>query len=102
MDAVESGARRHVQRPGVRVDSNCRKNLRIEIQNVPAGTYIVKVDGIQRGTIAGAGEIEFDTTPVAPEILLTFDPFGEVDIFQQAGSMPRVLSLTADATCIAP
>ena len=86
----------------LRTRDDCGKNLEIDIQGVPAGSYTVSVGGAVRGTITadalGNGEIDFDTTPQAGQLLLDFDPTGEIDIVQ-GSSGARVLSLTADATC---
>jgi hypothetical protein len=87
----------------VRIRKDCRQDLRIEVQDVPAGSYTVFVGGVARGTITvgalGQGQIEFDTRPGVGELLLTFDPFGEIDVVQ-AATGGLVLSLTADAACL--
>jgi hypothetical protein len=64
----------------------------VEIENLPAGDYTLRVGGVDRTTITVAdigggdfqGHAEFDTDPDQPgEILLTFDPRGQlVEIVQ--------------------
>jgi hypothetical protein len=77
-----------------RIRDDCDRDLRVEIEDLPVGTYDVLVGGVPRGTIdvvdPGLGEtegqIEFDTDVDEPgEVLLDFDPVGQtVEIFQGA------------------
>jgi hypothetical protein len=68
-----------------RVRSDCDQDFRVQIEDVPVGTYDVVVAGAVRGTISVVddgfevqGEIEFDTDPDDPhEVLLDFDPRGQ-------------------------
>ncbi|MFQ5514975.1 MAG: hypothetical protein ACE5FG_11115 [Myxococcota bacterium] len=62
-----------------RTRTDCDEDLRIEIQDVPGGDYAVCVGGLFRATLTAAssggqvqGQIEFDTSPSAGEILLNF------------------------------
>src|SRR5262249_4545944 len=86
----------------VRTQTDCSRNLEVEIQNAPVGSSTVLVDGIATGTFTtnatGQGQIEWDDTPQAGELLLNFDPTGEVDVVQ-VSSGARILTLTSDATC---
>lgn len=76
----------------LRVDDDCRRDLRVEVEDVPAGSYALFVNGIQRGTIAVAfdgvsgeneGELEFDTKPDEDELLLDFQADGAlIEIFR--------------------
>ena len=85
----------------LRTRADCGKNLEIEVQGLPKGKYPVSVGGAVRGTITvnphGSGQIEFDTTPQLGQLLLNFDPTGEIDVGTSTGAL--VLSLTADAAC---
>ena len=68
-----------------RQDSDCRQDLRVEIEDVPLGDYTLRVGGINRGTITvvnvggeNVGEIEF-SNPIEPgKELLDFDPQGQL------------------------
>jgi hypothetical protein len=72
----------------VRDKDDCSVDLKVEIENVPNGAYTIVVAGIARGTlnvVAGQGQIEFDDSPENPgEVLITFDPFGEIDVVRNA------------------
>ena len=80
-----------------RVRDDCEEDLRVEIEDLPVGSYQLLVDGIDRGTIAVAfnaaegqneGQIEFDTDPDQPdEVLLDFDPRGALLEVVQGGSV---------------
>lgn len=67
-----------------RLENDCDDDLRVEIEDVPPGTYRLTTDGIERGTFEVVlvddepeGEIEFDNDPDQPgELPLTFDPVG--------------------------
>ncbi len=79
---------------------DCDRELRIEIENVPNGSYSVLVNGIDRGTINvvdGKGRIEFENTPNSDELPITFDPFGEIDIVRDATGQ-HILSESAGCT----
>jgi hypothetical protein len=80
-----------------RVD--CQTDLRVQIEDVPVGSYDLFVGGVLRGAIAvttvlgeNQGEIEFDSDPDEPgEVLLDFDPRSVViEVFQGATSILRV------------
>lgn len=62
-----------------------RRDFKVQLGGVAAGSYTVFVDGINRGTVAapaGIGEIEFKSDPSQGELLLDFDPRGAIiDIF---------------------
>jgi hypothetical protein len=78
-----------------RQDTDCDRDFRVEIENLPAGEYKLRVAGIEQGTITVAldlgemvGHIEFDTDPDQPgEILLTFDPRGQLIEIIQDGTV---------------
>lgn len=78
-----------------RQDADCRRNFRVEVEKLALGDYDLVVGGITRGTITvqlvntdALGEIEFDTNPDQPgEILLTFDPRGQVVEVKQGGTL---------------
>jgi hypothetical protein len=60
----------------------------VEVEKLAAGAYRVAVGGIERGDInvgpRHRGKIEFDSNPEPPELLLDFDPRGEIiDITQE-------------------
>ena len=64
---------------------DCDRDLRVEIQRLPNATYDVYVGGFLRGritTVRGAGQIEFDDSPAANELPLTFDPWGDVYVLR--------------------
>src|SRR2546425_2775719 len=85
-----------------RVRTDCGRDLRVEILGAPAGNYPVLVAGTLRGTmvvgVLGQGEIEFDTSPDAGELLLDFDPAAEVDVNTPGGQL--ALSQSPDAACV--
>ena len=72
-----------------------RTDFRVEIEDLPLGTYQLHVGGIKRGDIAVTlidgeheGEIEFDTDPDDPgEVLLDFDPRGQLIEVSQGGTV---------------
>ena len=86
----------------MRTRTDCARNLEIEVEGVPAGSYTVSVGGAVRATITadalGNGQIEFDATPEAGQLVLDFDPTGEIDVAQGSNGA-HVASLTADGTC---
>ena len=68
-----------------RQESDCRQDLRVEIEDLPAGFYSLNVGGSGQGSINVTmvngelqGEIEFDTRPSTGEVLLDFDPRGQL------------------------
>ncbi|MBW2315947.1 MAG: hypothetical protein JRH10_17390 [Deltaproteobacteria bacterium] len=71
-----------------RTRDDCDRDFRVEVEEVPEGTYELLVGGISRGTLEvvfdassgeNEGQIEFDTDPDDPgELLLDFDPVGQV------------------------
>jgi hypothetical protein len=77
-----------------RVRDDCDRDFRVEIEDLPLGSYDLLVDGTNRGTITVVdtgleieGEIEFDTDPDEPgEVLLTFDPGGKLVEIEQGGT----------------
>jgi hypothetical protein len=82
-----------------RQETDCDRDFRVEIEDLPVGDYELLVGGIVRGTItvqlvAGEeeGEIEFDNDPDQPgEVLLTFDPRGQlVEVRQGATTFLNV------------
>jgi hypothetical protein len=80
------------------VAKNGDQTLGIEIEGVPAGSYGVFVDGVQRGTIdasTGSGSIEFATNPDAGQVALDFDPVGAAIEIRMGGEL--VFSGTSDA-----
>ncbi|MBI5505185.1 MAG: hypothetical protein HY899_10320 [Deltaproteobacteria bacterium] len=75
-----------------RLDDTCDADLRVEIEDVALGTYELWAGGELRGTfdvidVAGEnqGEIEFETSPSAGQLPLTFDPRGQNVEVQQGG-----------------
>ena len=77
-----------------RVKDDCDRDLEVEAEDVPVGTYEVWVGGVLRGSLDVAddgfgkieGEIEFDTDPDEPgEVLLDFDPAGQTVEVRQGG-----------------
>ena len=77
-----------------RVRDDCDEDFRVEIEDLPLGTYTLEVGGLAVGTIAvtvvdgeAEGEIEFDTDPDEPgEVLLDFDPRGALIRILQTGT----------------
>lgn len=68
-----------------RTRDDCEQDFQVEIEDVPLGSYELRVDGVLRGTItvvdnAGdiEGEIEFDTDPDGSALPLDFDPNGKL------------------------
>lgn len=68
-----------------RVRDDCESDFRVEIENLPVGSYDLLVGGVVRGAIdvqlVGGelvGEIEFDTDPSGGEVQLDFDPRGQL------------------------
>lgn len=77
-----------------RVDSSGRIRFDVEIEDVPVGSYTLRIAGVVRGTIrvlstaSGIqGEIEFSTRQDPGELPLTFDPRGQViEVFNAGGT----------------
>lgn len=77
-----------------RLRDDCQRDLRVEIEGLPAGAYMVRVGGIARGTITvvtgpeNEGQLQFDTDPDEPgELLLDFDPLGALIEVEQGGTV---------------
>lgn len=79
----------------MRTRDDCDRDFEVEIEDVPAGAYQLRVGGIARGTITAVfdptrgrvrGEIEFDSDDDEPtELPLTFDPRGQsIQVFSGA------------------
>jgi len=79
----------------MRTRDDCDRDFEVEIEDVDAGSYQLRVGGIVRGTIVAAfdpargrvrGEIEFDTdSDEATELPLDFAPLGQsIEIFAGA------------------
>lgn len=81
----------------IRTRDDCDRDFRVEIEDVPEGSYELLVGGVLRGTIQVAfdpstgeneGQIEFDTDPDDPgELLLDFDPVGQSLEIVQGGTV---------------
>ena len=69
----------------LRIDDRARKHFSVEVENVPAGTYSLRVDGVDvadivvQATAGGTkGEVEFTSgDDDSDELPLTFDPAGK-------------------------
>lgn len=69
-----------------RVDVDCDRSFSVEIEDVPVGSYDVRVDGVVRGSLTVAfdgvqnrGEVEFETDPDEPgDVLLNFATDGKL------------------------
>lgn len=78
-----------------RAEVDCDADFRVEIEDLPLGDYELLVGGVNRGTITVVlvlgepeGELEFDTDPDQPgEVLLTFDPLGQLVEVVQGGTV---------------
>lgn len=76
--------------------NDCRADFRVEIEDVPAGTYTLRVGGEVVGSFAAVstaggvrGEIDFDDEVNDPgELPLTFDPRGKHVEVLNAGGTP--------------
>lgn len=78
-----------------------RIDFEVEIAGVAAGSYLLFIDGVERGTIVadalGIGEIEFESPAEAGDLLLDFDPRGlQVDVSQN-GNVYFTGEMRADA-----
>lgn len=93
-DLVSSGADADAKgKARFRQETNCDRDFRVEVEDLPLGNYDLLVGGVVRGTITvqlvsaeAVGEIEFDNEPDQPgELLLNFDPRGQlVEVSQGA------------------
>lgn len=77
-----------------RQDVDCKRNFRVEVEKLPVGNYDLVVGGITRGTIAVAlvfgepvGELEFETSPGPGQLLLNFDPRGQLVEVKQGATV---------------
>jgi len=87
-----------------RTRKDCDEDFQVEIQDVPAGIYDLRVGGVVRGQIVAAfapakgqieGQIEFDTDADDPhELPLSFDPTAATIEVLQGGSVLFSGSLT--------
>ncbi len=92
----------------MRTRADCDRDFEVEIEDVVAGSYELRVGGVLRGTLVAAfdpargrvrGEIEFDTdADEATELPLGFDPLGEsIEIFAGANLAFSIDALTPGA-----
>ena len=78
-----------------RTRDDCRQDFRVEAEDVPVGTYTLRVGGIVRGSFAVVpvpggteGEIDFDTEPDPDERPLDFDPRGQtIEVLNASGAV---------------
>jgi hypothetical protein len=78
-----------------RVRDDCDTDFRVEIEDVPVGSYDLLVGGVLRGSIVVVdngveieGDIEFDSDPDDPgEVLLDFDPRGQTIVVVQGATV---------------
>jgi len=68
-----------------RQDDDGSQDFRVEIDDLPIASYQLFVGGVNRGDIGvvlvngeNTGQIEFDTSPKPDEVLLNFDPRGQI------------------------
>jgi len=69
-----------------------RSKFKVEVEDVPSGDYDLFVDSILRASITvnpntGRGEVEFDSEPKPPKLLLDFDPRGLIIDVVQGGAV---------------
>ena len=71
-----------------------RADFSVELEDVSAGSYVLDVGGVERGTIevvavarGTEGEIEFRDPPEPGHFLLDFDPRGEVVQVRRGGAV---------------
>lgn len=85
-------------------DKGDSTDFQVEIEDAPAGSYALHVDGVFEGTIVvgalGQGEVEFEAPLDPPKPLFDFDPFGALvevfdggvaifsDVFPSGGGAP--------------
>lgn len=85
----------------IRQETDCDRDLRVEAEDVPVGTYELVVGGVVRGSfdvadVAGdvTGQIEFDNDPdQAGELLLDFDPRGQTVEVRQGTTVYLTVTL---------
>lgn len=85
----------------LRQETDCDRDLRVQIEDVPVGSYELIVGGTLRGSIDVAdvagdveGEIEFDNDPDEPgELLLDFDPRGALIEVRQGATVFLTVTL---------
>jgi len=74
-----------------RIDEDCDADLKVQIDDVPAGAYELRVGGVVRGTInvsGDEGEIEFDNDPdEAGELPMSFDAAGQTVEVRRSGAL---------------
>lgn len=96
LDLIGSGADANAKgKSRFRQDVNCDRDFRVEVENLPVGSYELAVGSIVRGSIAVTivnseefGEIEFDNEPDRPgELLLDFDPRGQLVEVRQGATV---------------
>ncbi len=79
----------------LRVDDRARKHFSVEVEDVPAGTYDLLVNGVDVGNIVVSatatgtkGEVEFTNGDDNPsELPLTFDPSGKTLAVKQGATV---------------
>ncbi len=77
------------------IDAQARKHFSVEVENVPAGTYDLLVDGsteaqivVSTGAEGSEGEVEFTTGEDNPdELPLNFDPAGKTLTVSQGSTV---------------
>jgi len=77
------------------VDSSGRHRFKVEIEDVPVGTYSLRVGSIHRASIRAAliygrveGEVEFRSVIEPRKILLDFDPRGQlIEVISSEGAV---------------
>jgi len=95
LDMINTGADGDAKgKSRFRQDVSCNRNFRVEVEKLPVGNYDLVVGGITRGTISVAlvlgdefGEIEFETSPGAAQLLLDFDPRGQLVEVKQGATV---------------
>lgn len=77
------------------VDSSGRHRFKVEIEDVPVGTYSLRVGSVHRASIRAAlingrveGEVEFRSVVEPRKILLNFDPRGQlIEVISPEGAV---------------
>lgn len=88
------------------VDDKGRHRFGVEVEDVDAGTYSLRVGGVHRASIRAAmksgeveGEVEFRSVTEPGKILLNFDPRGQlIEIVNAAGDVLFSHTLGAGST----